>query len=51
MFCEFYSPQIRSELKKCKRVFPHDQNTSGFFITILTKTKEMEEVKKEETKK
>jgi 16S rRNA C967 or C1407 C5-methylase (RsmB/RsmF family) len=35
MFPNFYDENIRRELTKCLRVMPHDQNTSGFFITII----------------
>jgi len=31
------------ELPKCLRVLPHDQNTSGFFITIIRKVKDFDE--------
>lgn len=37
MFSEFYSHEIREKLVNCLRVFPHDQDTSGFFITIISK--------------
>lgn len=40
MFDNNYSPEIRQELKKCLRVFPHHQDTSGFFITIIEKVKD-----------
>ena len=35
MFTEHYPQEILNELKKCIRVMPHHQNTSGFFITII----------------
>jgi len=35
MFCDSYSPEIKTQLTKCLRVLPHHQNTSGFFITII----------------
>jgi hypothetical protein len=41
MFESCYSEQIKNELAKCLRVMPHHQNTSGFFITIIEKTAEM----------
>lgn len=37
-----YSPEILAQLTKCLRVFPHDQDTSGFFITIIKKTKDFD---------
>lgn len=42
MFASHYDESIRNELTKCLRVFPHDQNTSGFFITIITKIKDFD---------
>ena len=43
MFSSFYDEElIKKELTKCLRVFPHDQNTSGFFITIISKTKDFD---------
>jgi 16S rRNA C967 or C1407 C5-methylase (RsmB/RsmF family) len=42
MFPAFYDLELRKELSKCLRVFPHDQNTSGFFITIITKIKDFD---------
>jgi 16S rRNA C967 or C1407 C5-methylase (RsmB/RsmF family) len=43
MFANHYDQDILNELPKCLRVFPHDQNTSGFFITIFKKIKEFDE--------
>lgn len=43
MFSSFYDPEtVLSQLPKCLRVLPHDQNTSGFFITIIRKTKDFD---------
>tara|TARA_B110000285_G_C15061210_1_gene582485 strand:+ start:1241 stop:1375 length:135 start_codon:yes stop_codon:yes gene_type:complete len=42
MFSSFYKPEIINELPKCLRVMPHHQNTSGFFITIIEKLKELD---------
>jgi 16S rRNA C967 or C1407 C5-methylase (RsmB/RsmF family) len=42
MFPTFYEEGIRKQLSKCLRVLPHDQNTSGFFITIIRKTKDFD---------
>ena len=42
MFANHYTEDILKELTKCLRVFPHDQNTSGFFITIIRKIKEFD---------
>lgn len=39
MFPGFYSQEVLEQLPRCLRVMPHDQNTSGFFITIIRKTK------------
>lgn len=43
MFPSHYDESIRSELVHCLRVFPHDQDTSGFFITIIKKVKELDQ--------
>lgn len=40
MYSNSYPAEILAELSKCLRVMPHDQNTSGFFITIFRKLKE-----------
>jgi hypothetical protein len=40
MFTNNYPQDILSELKKCVRVMPHHQNTSGFFITVIEKIAE-----------
>jgi hypothetical protein len=49
MFANFYDPEtVLSQLTKCLKVLPHDQNTSGFFITIIRKIKEFAEEKSEE---
>lgn len=42
MFINQYSENTLKELTKCLRVFPHDQNTSGFFITIIRKIKDFD---------
>ena len=42
MFANFYEEEIRQELTKCLRVLPHDQNTSGFFITIIRKIRDFD---------
>lgn len=42
MFPNHYDSEILSQLTKCLRVFPHDQNTSGFFITIIKKIKDFD---------
>jgi 16S rRNA C967 or C1407 C5-methylase (RsmB/RsmF family) len=42
MFAGHYEEGIRKELSKCLRVMPHDQNTSGFFITIIRKIKDFD---------
>mmetsp|Transcript_1037 Transcript_1037/g.1888 ORF Transcript_1037/g.1888 Transcript_1037/m.1888 type:complete len:466 (+) Transcript_1037:576-1973(+) len=44
MFSSNYSDEIKQELRKCLRVLPHYQDTSGFFITVITKVKEFDEV-------
>jgi len=49
MFANHYSQEILNELSKCLRVMPHHQNTSGFFITIIEKLKELDDVKLQET--
>jgi hypothetical protein len=41
MFSDQYDESIKQELRKCLRVMPHHQNTSGFFITIIEKVKEL----------
>jgi len=41
MFCSSYGPEVVKELGKYLRVMPHHQNTSGFFITIFEKVKEI----------
>ena len=45
MFANHYDQSILNELTKCKRVMPHHQNTSGFFITVFEKIAEFENVK------
>ena len=47
MFPGFYEQMTREELKKCMRVFPHDQNTSGFFIAVIRKLKEFDQIDKD----
>ena len=42
MFANHYDVSILKELTKCLRVFPHDQDTSGFFITIIKKIKDFD---------
>ena len=42
MFQSYYSDEIKAELKKCIRVMPHHQNTSGFFITVIEKVAELD---------
>ena len=42
MFPGYYDQHILDQLSDCLRVFPHDQNTSGFFITIIRKTKDFD---------
>ena len=42
MFANFYTDEIKAQLKNCLRVMPHHQDTSGFFITIIQKVKEFE---------
>ena len=42
MFANNYDEEILRQLPKCLRVFPHDQNTSGFFITIIKKIKDFD---------
>lgn len=44
MFPETYDISIRDQLKKCLRVMAHHQNTSGFFITIIEKVAEFDDV-------
>ena len=44
MFENNYSDEIKQHLKKCIRVMPHHQNTSGFFITIFEKLKECDNI-------
>ena len=45
MFCNHYSQDVLNELVKCKRVMPHHQNTSGFFITVFEKVAELDQIK------
>jgi hypothetical protein len=40
MFASHYSQEIKDQLIHCRRVMPHHQDTSGFFITIVEKVKE-----------
>jgi 16S rRNA C967 or C1407 C5-methylase (RsmB/RsmF family) len=42
MFVNHYDYEILRQLPKCLRVLPHDQNTSGFFITIIKKIKDFD---------
>ena len=42
MFSNFYDQEVKAQLDRCLRVLPHDQNTSGFFITIIRKIKEFD---------
>jgi hypothetical protein len=42
MFAGHYDEGIRNQLNKCLRVLPHDQNTSGFFITIIRKIRDFD---------
>ena len=42
MFQSHYSLEILAQLPRCLRVLPHDQNTSGFFITIIRKVKDFD---------
>ena len=42
MFPNHYDDEIKNQLPACRRVFPHHQNTSGFFITIIEKIAELE---------
>jgi len=44
MFSSHYDENILNELSKCLRVLPHHQNTSGFFITIIEKVKDFEDL-------
>jgi 16S rRNA C967 or C1407 C5-methylase (RsmB/RsmF family) len=41
MFAGAFTSEILAELPHCLRVMPHHQNTSGFFITIFEKIKEV----------
>ena len=50
MFTNFYDDEILQQLKDCRRVMPHHQNTSGFFITILQKTAPFDKKEKIEKK-
>ena len=43
MFMAHYDENILKQLTKCLRVFPHDQDTSGFFITIIKKIKDFDD--------
>ena len=45
MFPNFYDQNILAELSKCKRVMPHHQDTSGFFITVFEKLAEFDNIK------
>jgi multisite-specific tRNA:(cytosine-C5)-methyltransferase len=40
----------RIPLERCVRVYPHLQDTGGFFITVLRKKEEIKAIKPEETK-
>lgn len=42
MFPGHYDEETRGQLTKCLRVLPHDQNTSGFFITIIRKIRDFD---------
>ena len=44
MFDNHYDADVLNELPKCLRVMPHHQNTSGFFITIIEKLAELDDV-------
>jgi len=33
--------ELKSSLRKCVRIMPHDNNTGGFFITLIRKTAEI----------
>ena len=44
MFASNYDHSILNELTKCLRVLPHHQNTSGFFITIIQKVEEFDNI-------
>lgn len=43
-------PGIGDDMKKCIRIYPHDNDTGGFFIAILRKIGNKEEEKNRETK-
>lgn len=40
----------RIPLERCVRVYPHQQDTGGFFITVLYKKEEIRAIKPEDTK-
>ena len=48
MFASNYDESILNELSKCLRVLPHHQNTSGFFITIIQKVEEFDNIELKE---
>ena len=48
MFASNYDDSILKQLSKCLRVMPHHQNTNGFFITIIEKLKEFDNVQLKE---
>lgn len=50
MFSNHYDKSILDELPKCKRVMPHHQNTSGFFITVFQKVAELDQIKLKDPK-
>lgn len=48
MFASNYDESVLSQLTKCLRVMPHHQNTSGFFITIIQKVEEFDNIELKE---
>ena len=42
MFHYNYEQDIINELPKCLRILPHDNGTSGFFITVFRKVGEIQ---------
>jgi len=48
MFASNYDESVLNELSKCLRVMPHHQNTSGFFITIIQKVEEFDNIELQE---
>jgi len=50
MFYESTDELKKFNIERCVRVFPHDQNTGGFFMAIFKKNAELGTKKTEETK-